>query len=446
MLFMLMPLTSHARDYTLGVGKTMYFYGPNNSAIFFEASDPSVIKLTPKSVDSNNSWTLEIAGLKLGMSMFYFSYYNSNGRKINETHTIEVIDINTIKIPDSLSLSIGDTYQISPIIHDSRMKEYLLEWHSTNESVATIDNDYTKKEYVIGSFNYKTIYVRGGNITAKKPGTTTIYCTYRGVTSGYCNLKVRPVYVSDIKFEKSSVKIDKFETVNIKASILPDNANDKSIRWESSDPKIAFVDNKGNITGVRPGKTLIIATANDGSNVSGNFILEVIDTDTSDKVFHDVNLYIDSYAQFSYPIEEGKPYSVTVNSPTEDWYVSHIKLNGIDDIDNLHKNTYTIKSVDKPLNINVAFGYNHNVEMHDLSANSTSIITDTGVKISNENGKLRISNLEIRSEIKIYTIGGFLIGNYEPLNTDCIITLDPGIYLITVVTKTNSIESFKIKI
>ncbi len=63
----------------------------------------------------------------------------------NLRNTIEVIDINSIRIPESLTLTIGDTHHISPVIQDSRMNYYLMEWHSTDESIATVDVDSNGK-------------------------------------------------------------------------------------------------------------------------------------------------------------------------------------------------------------------------------------------------------------------------------------------------------------
>ncbi len=447
LVMLMLSSISYAGNYALEVGRTKNFYGTKNSAIFYEASDPTVIKLTPISVDNNGQWTLQVAGLKQGMSMFYFSYYR-NGVKINETHTIEVIDINSIRIPESLTLTIGDTHQISPVIQDSRMKYYLMEWHSTDESIATVDNDYTQRvdppDAVSG--NYVTEYVRGGNVVAKKVGTAKIYCTYKGISSGICELTITPIYVSDIDFEDHCIKVDEFETINVTPSILPDNATIKSIKWASSDPNIAFVDSNGNITGLRPGKTLITATAIDGSEVSSSFILEITKSDNIDKIRHEVNLSLDNYVKFSYDVEDGNPYSIDIKSSSDDWSVSSIKCNGIDDITHLNGNTYTIDEVKEPINIDVEFGYNHNVEFFDITTGVTSILANSGMKICNENGRLIISNLAIGSKIKIYTVSGILIGDFETSNTECAIKLDSGTYIISVTSFSYPNERFKVKL
>lgn len=50
-------------------------------------------------------------------------------------------------------------------------------------------------------------------------------------------------------------------------SVLPENANDKTYTWSSSDSSIASVDNSGKVTAKKIGNATIKATANDGSGI-----------------------------------------------------------------------------------------------------------------------------------------------------------------------------------
>ena len=53
------------------------------------------------------------------------------------------------------------------------------------------------------------------------------------------------------------------------ADVYPNNAFDKSVVWSTSDPSVATVDNEGNVTTVGAGSCKVIATAKDGSGISG---------------------------------------------------------------------------------------------------------------------------------------------------------------------------------
>ena len=51
----------------------------------------------------------------------------------------------------------------------------------------------------------------------------------------------------------------------ISATVKPSNATNKKLKWKSSNPSVATVDSKGNVTGKGNGQATITATAKDGS-------------------------------------------------------------------------------------------------------------------------------------------------------------------------------------
>lgn len=64
-------------------------------------------------------------------------------------------------------------------------------------------------------------------------------------------------------------------TLQLTATVTPDDATDSSVTWSSSDEAIAKVSSKGVVTGVSTGNATITATANDGSKVKGTYSVEV---------------------------------------------------------------------------------------------------------------------------------------------------------------------------
>lgn len=79
-----------------------------------------------------------------------------------------------------------------------------------------------------------------------------------------------PIKIETIKITGSITKLAKGKTVTLKATVEPQNAADKSLKWSSSDTKVAKVDQNGVVTAVGKGTVRIKAEARDGSETQSN--------------------------------------------------------------------------------------------------------------------------------------------------------------------------------
>lgn len=67
------------------------------------------------------------------------------------------------------------------------------------------------------------------------------------------------------------------DAYQLTATVMPEDATDKTLTWTSSDPTVATVDQDGNVTPLTAGYTTITATANDGSEKFGTCQVTVYD-------------------------------------------------------------------------------------------------------------------------------------------------------------------------
>ena len=104
-----------------------------------------------------------------------------------------------------------------------------------------------------------TVKANGEELTANADGSYTI----AKVTSApeITVEMTAPVAVSGITLDKTWLTLDAGDDATLVATVLPENAADKTVTWSSADASVVTVDQNGNIHAVRAGQTNIIAKA-----------------------------------------------------------------------------------------------------------------------------------------------------------------------------------------
>jgi len=113
-----------------------------------------------------------------------------------------------------------------------------------------------------------TVFEDGRIMALGTPGETTIkiYSEENPEILATININV-VIPVIDIQFDIRSIKAFKNRTQQIIATVLPENATNPVLEWESSDPEIASVDENGLITLNSEGNVTILAKSTDGTNI-----------------------------------------------------------------------------------------------------------------------------------------------------------------------------------
>lgn len=184
----------------------------------------------------------------------------TDGTNLSASCQVKVVKrIKSITLNESsLSLTLPETAQLTATITPSDAVNQVLNWTSSNTSVATVDSI--------------------GFITSKGVGTTTIKATTTDGSnlSASCTVTVNKQYVTSISLNESSMVMHIGDTFQLIADVQPENASNPTLNWSSGNTSVARVDNTGLVTAVAGGTTYIKASATDGSYIYANCLVQVL--------------------------------------------------------------------------------------------------------------------------------------------------------------------------
>ena len=85
------------------------------------------------------------------------------------------------------------------------------------------------------------------------------------------------VPITSLTLDKAEATVNLTETIQLTATLLPSDATNTTLQWESSDNKIATVSESGVVTAIAVGEATITATTIDGSNLQAKCKITVVD-------------------------------------------------------------------------------------------------------------------------------------------------------------------------
>ena len=164
------------------------------------------------------------------------------------TVTVSRVAVESISLPETTAVSCSRTVQLTSKILPERATNQEVTWESADEEVATVDDS--------------------GLITGVGEGTTEI--TVRAENDISATTKVTVAYVKPekINLSKTSAEVYLDDTLELKATIIPENVSNPELTWSSSDESIAAVNEDGLVTAKGEGTARITATAEDGVSAS----------------------------------------------------------------------------------------------------------------------------------------------------------------------------------
>jgi uncharacterized protein YjdB len=149
--------------------------------------------------------------------------------------------------PATLSLTTGQTGQVNATITPANATNKSISWSSSNTSVATVSIT--------------------GLVTSVSPGTANITVTSSdgGFTSTCAVTVTAPVVpVTGVLITPEAITLAKGATSLLTANIQPVNATNKKVTWSSINTLVATVNEKGEVSALNGGQTIIFVTTEDG--------------------------------------------------------------------------------------------------------------------------------------------------------------------------------------
>ncbi len=156
------------------------------------------------------------------------------------------------------TLAIGASYTLIPTVLPANATDRQVKWSSSNEKTVTVSDR--------------------GVIQAIAEGTSTIKAEAGG-KSATCAVTVEKtiVAVTEVTLDRTSLTLKVNETFTLGATVAPENATDKAVKWTTSNSGVVRVSN-GTVTAVGEGTAKITAAAG-GKSASCTVTVEKEETE-----------------------------------------------------------------------------------------------------------------------------------------------------------------------
>lgn len=243
------------KDITINVGNTIALKANINpdvssdKTVEWTSSDTSVATVDKDGV---------VRGVKTGSTTITAK---TNDGGFEASCTVNVINaVKGITVSDTrIALYPNKTKQLKASVTPADADNPNVVWKSNDDEVATVSET--------------------GLVTAKMPGTATI--TVKSVDGEYtatCTVTVGK-HVSSIILSDTELTMPAGTSETLYATVMPLAAFNKTVTWVSTNPKVATVDENGNVKAIKAGTTTVIAYCEDG-DVTASCIVTVTNSAT----------------------------------------------------------------------------------------------------------------------------------------------------------------------
>lgn len=199
-----------------------------------------------KGIQSGERWDKVI--LENGIVGYIYKNYVTEMPAVQ----IEKIDVNI----DNTTIQKGERKKLQVEISPQEASNHKVQYTSSNPSVATVDNE--------------------GNVTAIRSGTTII--TVKAEENNVQSQIEITVYskVTNIILDQKEIYMQVGDTFQINAIVEPEDANDKTFLYSSTNNDVAVITESGVITAKQEGTTSLIASSKENPKIQAECKLYVV--------------------------------------------------------------------------------------------------------------------------------------------------------------------------
>ena len=189
------------------------------------------------------------------------SYNSLDTSMENMLYTSMGYNFKFLKEPDNISCKVKYSAFENEVIYEKfKTKKYMYALNINSTKVYKYATTVNNK--VLGNYNFGNDKIEVYGIVNGFADTNKGFIKVDDLTS------TKPLSVSSIKLNATSITLKNVRSYKLIATINPTNATNKNVTWSSSNTKVATVDANGNVSAVGAGTATIAAKSNNGKTAA----------------------------------------------------------------------------------------------------------------------------------------------------------------------------------
>lgn len=217
-----------------------------DASVVWESNHPEIA-----SVDDNGKITAE------GFGEAVITVKSKKDPSKSATCTVNVIErVSSVSLDKTtISLKRGASAELTATVSPAGKCDERVRWVSDNDETVTVD---------------------GGRITAIKAGTTIVRAISLDdeTKTAECSVTVTNP-VTALELNKETLSLNAGGSEKLEVTVYPASAENKLVRWTTSNAEVATIDDEGNVTAVASGTATITVISLDDENVTATCVVTV---------------------------------------------------------------------------------------------------------------------------------------------------------------------------